>query len=131
MAKHIKVKAELSEDFQKVKVTILEQSHFKSNFGNTGRRYWAKEITNYAFCHGNVRLTAWGGPGRLFINRYTSECHYDIPSAKHNVYLEDGAFYGCPSFDVPVSAWPDIKKAIEAYNEFYKDKTEACAVVVG
>lgn len=108
--KHIKVKAEVvAPDFQKVKVTILEQTHRGTAFGPSPYRHPTdKNYGIHSACYPEVQ--DWG---RMLAMRGS------YSDRDYNTLL------------IPIEHWPKIKETIEAYNTEFADKTDVCTVTVG
>lgn len=107
--RHIKFKAvPVAPDFQKVEVTILEQTHHNYDF----IRFRAKNgFTLDSAAFPEVRVSE----DKVFLQGHLTSHHNDVLT----MYT---AFY------------QKFKAAVEEYNEFYKAKApvvEACAVIVG
>lgn len=110
MKKHLKISGEpAGPDFMKVKVTVLEQSHFGDEFGIAG--------TGSKYSHGFVH-------GGLYLGSANPEVKYwetALPSAAdhtHRFYVKQHNLSD-NSCEVPAEVWPKIRAAVEKYNEYF------------
>jgi len=112
LAKHIKLKAELLRpDFKRVKVTVLEQTHFGYAFGP--KEQWGGSYFEYA----KFKICSSGGA----INAYYSTKVNLLNSAQ---YLP-GQVYDRPYYNsciVSLEKYKRLKKTVEAYNKRFADE---------
>jgi hypothetical protein len=119
--KHLKVVADLANGGETFHFTLLEQTNFKSEFGN----YTVEDYGNYAFIHGEVCLFSGSTHPRPVSNIHDWP-ELKLIGIKILVWLYGGGMTYEREFPKtcmnagPVEWWPKIKAAVEAYNEFYK-----------
>lgn len=121
MRKVIKIRAVLSEDKQTASLILLEQSHFGLCFGReakpAGTEFKAREEKAKTFYHGSIRLVSHDPKGIHMGDFIPDAVQESNPEITKSVYM--GGFRGMPvglTCPMPVSLWPSIKEAIEAYN---------------
>jgi len=113
--KHIKIRGELvGPKRDRVKITILEQTHFFKDFGNV-----TDKMAGSAFTHGEGLLNSDG-----------EEPAYN----SRNMSIHDGNYYhwlfvnGRPHHKgdvgelLTLEAWAVLKETVKAYNEWGADK---------
>jgi len=115
MKKHIKIRAELVDNKTRVKVTILEQSHFLY--------YFAEHKTSFinethAFCHGRIRMASHReNIPKFMIGGLTSK-EFKKNGIVDKLYVAHSQYQLPVTFTVTLKDYPAIKKCIEAYNSY-------------
>lgn len=113
--KHIKIRGELlPPDNDRVRVTIVEQTHFGKNFGDPTLNYGGRMLIGNSFVHGKVRLFAWNCGGFFTLDR--------AMGATLSVGFSEYRDKTSPSFLVSPEQWLGIKEAVIAYNEYYRSE---------
>jgi len=119
--KHLKIRAEYRPATKDVEVTLLEQSHFGTDFGRIEDAFKIDPKNNCVFKHNGVaiysHITYNRTPIYFHKNKYSNEvnkittwiCLGDSSSIFKQTKVEN---------TVPIAEWPALKAAIEAYNEW-------------
>jgi len=119
--KHLKIRAEYRPASKEVAVTLLEQSHFGSDFGRLEYAFNNDPKNACVFKHKGIAIYSSGfykhGPQYFFKGKYPNTVE------KITTWLCVGA--DAIRFErakvensVPIGDWPALKAAIEAYNEW-------------
>jgi len=116
MPKHIKLKCVLSEDRTAAAVTILEQTHFHTDFGDLKLPKVVQIQQAVDFCHNGVRLVSHAGN-----IPHTQKVVSHARRTTLTCYLRGSAIQNYHTFDIYSEDWPRIKAAVEAYNEYFKE----------
>ena len=115
MKKHIKIRAELVDNKTRVKITILEQSHFLDHFA--GRKTSFINET-HAFCHGNLRMASHAGNLPKFRIGGLNSGVFKKNGVVDKLYVAHFPSQFPATFTVTLKDYPAIKKCIEAYNSY-------------
>ena len=118
--RHIKIKGELiDKDKRKmVKVTVLEQIHFKDEFGDT--KPYGNMMYHKDFCFGNVRMVSHNP--LVGTSKMDDVDPRSYLGATFNFYvLQKPDLKGtkAASTEVTLEQWQDIKDAVIAYNHVH------------
>jgi len=115
MKKHIKIRAELVDNKTRVKVTILEQSHFLHHFAELKTSYIGE---THAFCHGSIRMASHSENLPKFrIGTLTSR-EFKMKGITDKLYVAHSQSQLPATFTVTLKDYPAIKKCIKAYNSY-------------
>lgn len=122
--KHIKLRGTFLPHLESVRITVLEQTHFKDNFGiNYGIDDGQFYDTSDSFIHESVRLISNASPARTYV---PSSIYDDGRKDGNSITLwfllagrrfEDNHDPEKPII-VSVKDWERIKSAVKAYNEW-------------
>jgi len=114
--KHLKIRGELVKEAKdKVKVTILEQTHFFREFGNV-----TDKMAGSAFIHGEGILHSDGEEPL-----YSGKNSYAGPDAKyyHWLFVNGQSHHkGDVVEPITLEAWAVLKETVKAYNEWGADQ---------
>lgn len=114
--RHLTVKAELSSDRKSVKVTILEQTHFRDDF--------AEHTTRFGY---GRHLYFRGSTADIICNSHQDWAPGSLSHTGRDAFYVFGYSYhmGDPNKInkdvIPLDLWTKFQKAIEEYNEYYKE----------
>lgn len=112
--KHLKIRGELmAPDYRKVKVTVLQQTHFGEYFGDKTLNYNYRRCPGNSFVHNDIRLFSWIGAGKLHPDK--------AMGAKISICLSHSPPKRQLVFTLPIEYWASFKEAVIAYNEYFSD----------
>jgi hypothetical protein len=113
--KHLKIRGELvGHKRDRVKITILEQTHFFKDFGNV-----TDKMAGSAFTHGEGLLNSDGEePSYVGKNSYAVDTKY-----YHWLFVKGRAYHkGDVGELLTLEAWAVLKETVKAYNEWGADQ---------
>jgi len=116
MPKHIKLKCVLSDDRTVAVVTILEQTHFHTEFGDLTLPRVPIITHGVDFCYKDVRVVS-----HALNIPYAISIHSISRGTELTCYLLGHVGQNPCYFKVLAEEWPRIKTAVEAYNEYFKE----------
>jgi hypothetical protein len=116
--KHLSVRAIGAPNKEKFSLVILNQTHKFSEFG--GGQPQINPWPGHIFLHGSVALVSSSASCKYAATKSNRAAWQFPPEITHVLYMEGQAQSKGRLDNVPCSAWPDVKAAVLAYNEFHK-----------
>lgn len=116
--KHIKAMAKLNSDRKTFDLHIVEQTHRLERFGRADRAEGKYGVR--LFRHGEIVLGSNYDP--YFVTQQGTIENWRIPGYTKALVLLKGQSGYSEIHNIPVEYFSGIRDAINAYNEYFKDK---------